>query len=361
MRRLLLGLVLVGALATAAHAQTAPPEPIPTPQPAPPPVVNVTPQVNVDMPGDESTECSWRKPSTWWGCLTSSAKKQVQDNSQRTTTEWWQKFFTFLRTPNPFANDRVRELWTNVSVPLCLAMTSVLLAWGLRQKVLGELPEATTGDLIGRAGIALTAAAVSIIAIPWLIGMSNEAAQHLAFTSFDPSRLPHGNGLGAYGVLDFIALIVLAILMIPLLILGLLRWVIFTIWCVVSPEAGATYTYPGSEDFALTYVKGVGAMLGAPLINAFILAVSTWILMTGHDIFPVSWGAWLDFLLMIVLALLCLIVELWWVKVAFGIHNFSGLKRAMRRSQHQTIVALQGSTARGADLWEAQARGRIGL
>jgi hypothetical protein len=216
------------------------------------------------------------------------------------------------------------------------------------------------GELLGRALIALVAAGASITVIPWLIDLSNTAAKGMAFVPLDPSLLRHTNA-GGVGVVDFIALIVLAPVVFLLLLFGLIRWSIVTIWCIVAPPAASAYTYPGTEDWALTYVKGLGALLAAPVADAFLLSVMWWLVVTGHDIFPVSWGAWLDGLLIIVLCLGCLVVELWALKTAFGIHNFSGLKRAMRRAQFQGVTVIQQSGSRSADTWEAGARGRIGL
>lgn len=362
MRRLLAALALVVMTATPALAQEAPQ---PTPQAPPPAVVNVQPNVTVDMPGDESPECSWRRPSTWWGCITGSAKKQVADSRETNIQKFISSYNSFLRTPDPFTNDRVRELWLYMAGPLALAIIGLLAFWASAKGAMGNPHHMSPGELWGRALIALVMASASIILIPWLIELSNMAAKGMAFVPLDPSQLRHagGDGLGAgnIGVVDFIALLVFVPVVFLLLLFALLRWVLVIVWCIVAPSAAATYTYPGTEDYAFAYVKGLGALLAAPVADAFLLSVMWWLVITGHDIFPVSWGAWLDGLLITVLALSCLVVELWALKVAFGIHNFSGLKRAMRRGQYGTVTVIQQSGSRSADTWEAGARGRIGL
>jgi hypothetical protein len=236
----------------------------------------------------------------------------------------------------------VREIWLYVSIPLALAIVTILGAWAASRGVVGNPHHMTMGDLGGRILVAIVAAAATITVIPWLIGLFNEAAQGMRFIPIDPSQLHHNWMNGATNVLNYIAMLVLAPIIFLLLLFSLIRWVLLTIWCIVSPAAAAAYTYPGTEDWALTFAKGIGAMLVAPVADSFLLSVMWWIVVTGHDIFPTSWGAWLDAMLIVVLALSCLVVELWAITTALGIRNFSGLKRALRTPSRRAIYAIGG-------------------
>lgn len=361
MKRLLLAVLMVVLTTSPALAQAPPPEPQPTPQPAP--TVTVTApappvQVNVNSESDESAECSWRKPSTWWGCLTGSAKKQVAESKAGMIQDFVSRFTGFLKTPNPFASDRVREIWFFVSGATALAMVTILAGWTCAKGAVAKA-DMTIGELGVRIVVALGAAAAGIHAIPQLVEWSNEAARGMAFIPLDASQL---NTVTAVpGVIDFIALLVLAPVVFLLLLLALVRWTVFAVWCIIGPQAAAMYVSPSTEDFALTYVKGIGAMLVAPVANAFLLSVTWWLVVSGHDFFPISWGAWLDGLLIIILILLCLAVELWALWITFGVRNASKFKRAMRRGQHQGITIIQSAGAREADVAISAARGRLGL
>jgi hypothetical protein len=362
MRRLWLALVLMVLTAAPAWAQEAP-VPQPTPQ-APPPTV-VQPKVEVNLPGDESPECSWHKPSTWWDCITGSAKRQIESARERNIQKWIGAFTSFLKTPQPFNNDRVRELWLWMGGPIALALVTVLAAAAAGEGAIGNPNHMSKGELVGRVVVALAAGGASIIMIPWLIGLSNEAAQHMAFVPLDPSLLRHagasGTGAGNVGFIDFIALLVFCVVFAVLLLLQLLRWVLVVFWCIFAQPATALYTHPDSADISWTYVKGLGALLLAPVADALLLSIMWWVVFTGHDIFPISWGSWLDSLLIVLTALFCLIVEAKALVIAFGIRNYSGLRRAMRRGRSQAQVSIQLNAIRQADTWQAGARERIGL
>jgi hypothetical protein len=362
--RLLAVLALVLCTAMPAFAQEVPPTPAPQPTPLapPPPIVNVNPNVTVQMPDEPGDGCGWKRFFQHpWQCMTGDAKRSIEESRESTVQKFIAGFTSFLRTPDPFNSDRVRELWLWVGGPLALAIIVVLALWASGKGAVGNPHHMAPGELWGRALIALVAASASIIVIPWFIDMSNQAAAGMGFVPLDASLLKHGSAAGSIGVVDFIALLVLAPVVFFLLLFSLIRWVLVVIWCIVAPVAAATYTYPGTEDYALTYAKGLSALLGAPVIDAFLLSVMWWVVVTGHDIFPVSWGAWLDGLLVIVLALLCLIVELWALKTAFGIHNYSGFKRAMRGVRNQGVSIGASMISAEQDRLYAGARGRIGL
>lgn len=353
MKRLWLTLVLVALMAAPAWAQEAPsPIPQPTPQ-APPAVVNVTPNVTVDLPGDESAECSWRRPSTWWGCITGSAKQQIEAARERHIQEAISSATKFFTTPQPFNNDRVRELWFWLGFPLAVGLVTLLAVFAAGKGALGNPYHMTKGELLGNIVVALAAGAASIFIIPFLIDLSNEAARHMAFVPLDPSLIKHGGVTGTsggwVGIVDFLALLIVLPIFVILLLLQLLRWLLVVFWCIFAWPAGALYTHPDTQDMSLTYVKGLGALLLAPVIDAMLLSIMWWVVFTGHDIFPISWGAWLDGLLIVLTALTCLVVEAKTLVIAFGVRNYSGLKRALRRGANRGVTSWQNSVAAAQD------------
>lgn len=356
MRRLLTAAALLLAMASPAIAQEAP-----VPTPAPLPTVTVTaPAVPIKIEvDDESPTCSWRKPSTWIPCMSEGLKEKIQAGQAKRMEESIRGLTSFLRTPQPFSNDRVRTLWLYMALPVGIALVGILATWGAAKGVVGNPSHMGKGELGGRIAVAIAAASSTILAIPWLIDLSNYAAEKMAFVDLvSPAVRPSDSWLG---VLDIVALCVLMVVLMVLLIVGLLRWLLIVLWCVGGPIPLSLITLPGTEDIAQTYLKGLGAMLLVPVVNTGLLSVAWWVAITGPGIFPITWGPWLDSLLIVVLALACLVVEAKALIIAFGIRNYSSLKRALRRGQGQTVVSIQSAGIRSADRWELGARERIGL
>lgn len=295
--------------ASPAWAQTPGPTPNFAPAPTPSPVQDSAPgllgSISEKLTG--SVKAGMRE---WWdeqmqGARTRAAKR-VEDSLRYAEV--------LLHTPDVREQERVRQLET-MSRFVAGGVLAALLAMGIAMLAAGERVLAAK-ELLPRVFVAGAAVILGGLLMSTSIELANGLLMGFlggdaGVLSASASRVLLAEGAG-WAIMPFLYVL----LGLALFALGILRIALLIVLAATGPLIQVGWALPQTDSWARTWWRMLAALLLAPVAQAFLLKLASWVFFSGGEF---GWsGAAADAIVLLVLMVLMVVVPLVALRIALG-------------------------------------------
>lgn len=325
-------MLILAALILLAAPASAQPSPSPSPSPTPSPssvVVDPAPGL-VDRMLDRVTLGVRDGMREWW--------EEQMDRSRQRAAERVQDALRnaeeLLITPDVREQERVRHLETAGRF-VAGAVLAVLLALGIAMLSAGDRVLAAK-ELIPRVFVAAAAAILGGALMSTGIDLANGLLAGFlggdaGVLSASASRILLAEGAG-WVVMPFLYVT----LGLAMFALGVLRVALLIVLAASGPLVQAGWAMPQTDSWARTWWRMLAALLLAPVAQAFLLKLASWVFFTGGEF---GWsGAAADAIVLLVLMVLMVVIPIVGLKIALG-PALSGMGRLARAARARVAMA----------------------
>jgi hypothetical protein len=245
---------------------------------------------------------------------------------------------TLFSSPRVDQHPRIAALWKFSLVVADAALVIFVLA-GSGIAIAGDEVSSrlTLKEMLPRLLIAAATVNLSLLAIGYLISLSNALALGFIGAAVDPSDISRQLVERLFSVIDNPFMALVALLMVVLAILVLVAYVIRVAVLVIVAVGGplflVTHSLPQTDEWARAWWRALLALLAAPVAQAMVLAATLRVLLSGNLLGLPAGGGLIDLLVIGCLLYLLFKIPFWALNTALRGAGTKALRAARQQAR----------------------------